>query len=109
MKEVLITIAISIVIIVLGAINMTGNISTLHHYHRKRVKEEDIKPFGKKIGLGLVIIGVAMIFFGAFNGLALYTQNKTFSLVGTIVFIAGLVVGLIFAFYAMIKYNKGIF
>ena len=109
MIDVLVTVAIGIVIIVLGAINMTGNISTLHHYHRKRVKEEDIKPFGKMVGLGIVIIGVAMIFFGAFNGIASYTKNQTFSLIGTIVFIAGLVVGLILAFYAMIKYNKGIF
>ncbi|MBQ8331912.1 MAG: hypothetical protein IJX94_05390 [Clostridia bacterium] len=37
-------------IAVLGIINMTGNISSLHWYHRQRVTKEDRKPFGKLVG-----------------------------------------------------------
>ena len=37
--------------IVLGIINMCGNINTLHAYHRKRVRPEDVKKLGKLVGL----------------------------------------------------------
>ena len=35
------------ILCVLGCMNMKGNISSLHWYHRQRVTEEDRKPFGK--------------------------------------------------------------
>ena len=60
MVESIIPIAIGILISVLGIINMTGNISSLHSYHRHRVKEEDIKPFGRLVGTGTLIIGVSL-------------------------------------------------
>ena len=52
---------VGIVCIVLGVSNMKGNISSLHSYHRNRVSEEDRIPFGKKVGLGTIIIGVGII------------------------------------------------
>lgn len=55
---------LGILISILGIINMTGNISSLHWYHRQRVTEENRKPFGKLVGLGTLIIGLAMIVFG---------------------------------------------
>ena len=57
---------LGILISILGVINMTGNISSLHWYHRQRVTEENRKPFGKLVGLGTLIIGLAMIVFGTF-------------------------------------------
>ena len=54
-------IVLGIAVVILGIVNMSGNISTLHRYHRKRVSEEDIKPFGRLVGLGTVIMGVAFI------------------------------------------------
>ena len=56
--------ALGILVCILGAINMTGNISSLHSYHRHRVSEADRKPYGKLIGIGTTIIGAAMIIFG---------------------------------------------
>ena len=53
-----------VLISVMGIINMTGNISTLHWYHRNRVAEVDKKPMGRLVGLGTLIIGLSMIFFG---------------------------------------------
>ena len=48
-----ITIAgLGLLVSILGIINMTGNISSLHWYHRQRVTEENRKPFGKLVGLG---------------------------------------------------------
>ena len=77
MGEFIIQIIIGLIIIIIGLLNMKGNISLLHSYHRKRVKKEDIIPFGKKVGIGSIIIGITM--------------------------------GITVIFYAMFKYNKGIF
>ena len=48
MGELILQIIIGFSLIILGIINMKGNISMLHSYHRKRVKKEDIIPYGKK-------------------------------------------------------------
>ena len=103
------TIVFGIIISVLGIINMTGNISSLHWYHRQRVTEENKKPFGKLVGLGTLIIGIALILFGALYLIFEITYNEVFLSIGTVELIAGAVIGLIVSFYAMIKYNKGIF
>ena len=95
--------------VVLGILNMRGNISSLHSYHRHRVSEADRIPFGKKVGLGTMIIGIGVMLFSALSAVAFYTGNDVFSFVGTVVLLSGLVVGLALSFYAMIKYNKGIF
>ena len=100
---------VGIVCIVLGVSNRKGNISSLHAYHRNRVSEEDRIPFGKKVGLGTIIIGVGIIMFSAFSVVTLYTDNEVFTLIGTGILIAGIIVGLVISFKAMIKYNKGIF
>ena len=94
---------------VMGIINMTGNISTLHWYHRKRVAEVDKKPMGRLVGLGTLIIGLSMIFFGVLFLIFEKTQMDVYVWIGSGVLIAGLVFGLILKFYAIIKYNKGLF
>ena len=81
----------------------------LHSYHIKRVSEEDKIPFGKMVGLGMIIIGIALIIMGVLTYLAVSLQNKTYSTIGQAVLIAGLASGLGITFYAMKKYNKGIF
>ncbi len=100
---------VGVVCIILGISNMRGNISSIHSYHRNRVLEEDRIPFGKKVGLGTIIIGAATIVFSALSAITLYTDNQIFTLVGTVILIAGLVVGIVISCAAMIKYNKGIF
>ena len=86
---------VGIVCIVLGISNMKGNISSLHSYHRNRVSEEDRIPFGKKVGLGTIIIGVAVIVFSGLSAVTLLTDHEIFTLIGTGILIAGIVVGLI--------------
>ena len=100
---------IGIACIAFGIMNMKGNLSTLHRYHRDRVSEEDRLPFGKKVGLGTIIIGAAFIANGALELCAAITEKVVFHTVGTVIFIAGLVLGGGIAFWAMIKYNKDIF
>lgn len=105
----IVTFLVGVICIILGISNMRGNISSLHSYHRHRVSEEDRIPFGKKVGLGTVIIGIGVCIFGALSAVALYTENNIFIFVGTAVLIVGIVVGLVISFKAMIQYNKGIF
>ena len=100
---------LGILIAILGIINMTGNISSLHWYHRQRVTEENRKPFGKLVGLGTMIIGFAMIVFGVLLLIFEYTQIEALVIVGVVELIVSLIVGMIISFYAMKKYNGGIF
>ena len=100
---------LGILIAILGIINMTGNISSLHWYHRQRVTEENRKPFGKLVGLGTLIIGIAMIVFGVLLLIFEYTQIEALVIVGVVELIVSLIVGMIISFYAMKKYNGGIF
>ena len=100
---------VGVVCIVLGISNMRGNISSLHSYHRSRVSEEDRIPFGKQVGLGIIIVGIGIIVFSVLSSVTLYTENDIFILVGTAVLIIGIILGLVISFRAMIKYNKGIF
>ncbi len=109
MPAFIVTALVGVVCIVLGISNMKGNISSLHSYHRSRVSEEDRIPFGKKVGLGTIIIGITIIVFSGLSAVTLYTDKEVFTLIGTGILIAGIIVGLVISFKAMIKYNKGIF
>lgn len=102
MTDFITTLIVGVIIIILGIVNMTGNINSLHSYHRKNVREEDKKPFGRLVGGGLSLCGLAIIAFSIFSIYEKYV-------LGTVVLVAGLVIGFAISFYAMIKYNKGIF
>ena len=109
MGEYIFTIILGVMICAMGIVNMTGNISTLHHYHRKRVSEQDKKPMGKLVGLGTLILGVALIIFSGLMLVFEKTQTAIYSTLGTATLIIGVIVGLVLNLYAIIKYNKGLF
>lgn len=109
MEQVIVPVILGIVIIVLGVTNMMGNISTLHWYHRQRVTPENIKPFGKLVGIGMIIVGAGIVLSGAFFFVAQRTGNDVFAIVGAALTLVAVIVGLPIVFYAMFKYNKGIF
>ena len=101
----IITTSFGLLISILGMINMTGNISSLHWYHRQRVTEEDRKPFGKLVGLGTLMIGFAIIVFGILFLIFEKTQLEALVIIGVVELIASIVVGMVVSFYAMKKYN----
>ena len=92
---------LGIFISVIGIVNMTGNISTIHSYNRRKVKEEDVPKYGRAVGTGTLIIGVSLI--AAFVTTFWSERAMSFSV------IPALVIGLGFILYAQFKYNKGIF
>ena len=100
---------LGILVSILGIINMMGNISSLHWYHRQRVTEENRKPFGKLVGLGTLIIGLSMIVFGILFLIFEQTQLQAFVVIGVIELIVSIIVVMFVSFYAMKKYNGGIF
>ena len=103
------TAGVGLLIAILGIINMRGNISSIHEYHRKRVSEENRKPFGRLVGLGTLIIGIGCILFGVLFLIFELTQSDIFSIIATAELIVSLIVGLVISFFAMFKYNGGIF
>ena len=100
---------LGILISVMGIINMTGNINSLHSYHRHRVKEEDRLAFGRTVGSGTLTIGIGCVLFSVL--MMIYDATATDALVwiGVAWLLLCIIIGLALSFWGMIKYNKGIF
>lgn len=109
MVAIITTLGVGLLVSILRIINMTGNISSLHWYHRQRVREEDRKPFGRLVGLGTLLIGIAVLIFSASLLVFEKTQLEICVVIGTALLLAGIVAGLAISLRAMLKYNKGIF
>ena len=86
---------------VLGIVNIKGNISTIHSYNRRKVKEEDVPKYRKAVGTGTVIIGASLI-------LAYLVTFWNEAAIDYIV-LPAMAIGLAFILYGQIKYNHGIF
>ncbi len=99
--EHLLLLVLGIFLSVLGIVNMKGNISTIHSYNRRKVKEEDVPKYGRTVGTGTLIIGAAL-------ALAYFITLWNEEIVDLII-LPALVVGLAFILYGQIKYNHGIF
>ena len=78
-----------------------GNISTIHAYNRRNVKEEDIPKYGKAVGTGTLIMGISLV-------LGFIASLWSEEMIADIVLI-GVVVGLGFILYGQFQYNGGIF
>lgn len=85
----------------LGIVNIRGNISTIHVWNRKRVKEADIPRYGRAIGAGTLVIGAALI--------VSYLVTFWNAAVIDYIILPGLGIGLALILYAQLKYNHGIF
>ena len=85
---------------VLGVVNIKGNISTIHSYNRRKVKE-DIPKYGKAVGTGTVIMGASLI-------LAYFVTFWNEAAIDYII-LPAITIGLAFVLYGQIKYNHGIF
>lgn len=92
---------LGICISVLGIVNIRGNISTIHSYNRRKVKEEDVPKYGKAVGTGTLIMGISLV-------LAYIAAFWNESMMPYIVFPA-VIIGLVFILYGQIKDNHGIF
>ena len=103
------SICAGIIFIIVGILNMMGNTKIIHSYHRKRVSEENLKPFGKTIGIGTITIGVGFIAFGIFTLLEDLLEIDALDYLGIASLVVLAIAGLGIIVYAMKKYNGGIF
>ena len=92
---------LGIFIAIIGIVNIMGNISTIHSYNRRKVREEDVPKYGRAVGTGTLIIGVSLI--------AAFVTTFWSETAMSFIVIPALVIGLGFILYAQLKYNKGIF
>ena len=86
---------------VLGVVNLRGNISTIHSYNRRKVREEDVPKYGKAMGTGTLIIGVSFM--------VSFVTTFWSEAIMAFILVPALLVGLGFMLYAQFKYNGGIF
>ena len=70
MVENIIALIVGVILLILGFVNFSGKISTIHWYHRTRVSEENKGKYGKwmgsatfTIGLGIIIPAILHIIF----------------------------------------------
>lgn len=89
-------------LIVTGIVNIRGNISTVHRYHRRRVSQADAPRYGKAMGLGTLIMGASGVATAVLQ--MIFDREAIFYLLA-----AGVAVGLAVMVYAQFKYNQGIF
>ena len=92
---------LGIFIAIIGIVNIMGNISTIHSYNRRKVREEDVPKYGRAVGTGTLIIVVSLI--------AAFVTTFWSETAMSFIVIPALVIGLGFILYAQFKYNKGIF
>ena len=85
----------------IGFVNIKGNISTIHSYNRRKVKEEDVPKYGKAVGTGTLIMGISLV-------LAFVASFYSELLVAVII-LPAFIIGIGFILYGQFKYNKGIF
>ena len=85
----------------LGIVNIMGNISTIHSYNRRKVREEDVPKYGKAVGTGTLIIGTSFVVGFAVSFIS--------ELLMAIIILPAVIVGLGFILYGQFKYNHGIF
>ena len=78
----------------LGIVNIRGNISTIHAWNRKRVKEADIPRYGRAIGAAFIVSYLVTFWNAA---------------VIDYIMLPGPGIGLALILYAQLKYNHGIF
>ena len=99
--ENIIMLILGVFISVVGIVNTKGNISTIHSYNRRKVKEEDIPKYGKTVGTGTLIIGISLVL-----GFIVSFWSK---IIIDYIILPAVIVGLGFILYGQFKYNKGIF
>ncbi|MBE6669764.1 MAG: helix-turn-helix transcriptional regulator [Ruminococcaceae bacterium] len=102
LRESLVQIGLGIICVMLGIFNMRGNIGTIHWYNRRKVTKENQKAYCTFVGLGTLIVGVAIIAGAVIQALGYLAASGL--AIGV-----GVLIGLALILYAQFKYNRGIF
>lgn len=99
--ENLLLLIFGIYLCVCGVMNLKGNIRTIHAYNRRRVAEADVPKYGRAVGAGTLVMGIALIVSYA---VAFWNEAVIVYIV-----IPAMVIGFALILYGQFKYNHGIF
>ena len=102
LRDSLVQLGIGVICVLFGIFNMCGNIGSIHWYNRRKVTKENQKAYCMFVGLGTLIIGVAIIVGAVMQALGNITAS------GLVIGI-GILPGLALILYAQFKYNRGLF
>ena len=102
LRESLVQLGLGIICVMLGIFNMCGNIGTIHWYNRRKVTKENQKAYCMFVGLGTLIVGVAIIAGAVIQALGYIAASG-------LVMGVGVLIGLALILYTQFKYNKGLF
>ena len=100
-----VTFIAGIAFIVIGILNRKGNISMLHEYHRNNLSEKDRIPFGKQVGLSMIVIGLGIIAFSVLFATGLRAGKDSVVLLGTALLLGAVIAGVVISVRATTKYN----
>ena len=103
-----VSILVGVICFVIGILNMKGNISMLHSYHVNNISEENKLPFGRTMGIGMIVVANTLIISGGLLIPAELTKDDIYMTVSSVILFVGLVFGLGICLYAIKKYNKKI-
>ena len=104
----IVSILVGITCLIIGILNRKGNISMLHSYHINNISEENVLPFGKRIGIGMIIVSISLIIYGGLFIPAELTKESIYLTIGNAILFVGLLIGLVICLFAIKKYNKKI-
>lgn len=102
LREVMMLLGLGVILVILGIFNMRGNIASIHWYNRRKVTKENQKAYCFIVGLGTLVIGIAIFAAGIIQAI-IDVETSAFLMLG------GVVLGISLILYAQIKYNRGIF
>ena len=102
LRESLVQLGLGAIFVLLGIFNMCGNIGTIHWYNRRKVTKENQKAYCMFVGLGTLIVGVAIIAGAVIQALGYIAASG-------LVMGVGVLIGLALILYTQFKYNKGLF
>ena len=95
----LINISVGSILIYIGClIWIKQKISLLHSYHYANVKKEDLKAYGKQMGIGNIILGIGVSLMGICT--CFQIEN-----IGWIIFMLSIIISIIIFHKAQMKYN----
>ena len=92
----------SITCFVFAYAHFKGNVSLVHSYHKRKIKQENLMSYSKTMGVGMLICGLGCL-------MNLLARLFHLFILGKIGVVIGLVVGIVMMIYAQMKYNHGIF
>ncbi len=92
---------IGLVLAVVGLANVQGNLRSIHWYHRRRVRPEDVPKYGRLMGIGTITAGAGLILSAVLQLFLRWAALDWLTLIG-------LAAGIALMFYAQIRYNRGL-